>query len=141
MTTQVRTGKLRDIRGSWEWVYFANKGDTGKPVTADLIASMPAGSFIVLRPRIEYVGWVNMHVKNAGKGSITTKVRRGADKGTKKVSNVGFMGLAANRIRKKKLFKSFSVWAGFSSQFTASGDQYPHGSPYIAIRSKRVVKK
>jgi hypothetical protein len=141
MTTQVRTGKLRDIRGSWEWVYFANRNDTGKPVTADLIASMPAGSFIVLRPKIEYVGWVNMHVKNSGKGSITKTIRRGENKGTKKVSNVGFMALATNRITKKKLFKSFSLWAGFSTQFTASGDKYPYGSPYIAIRSKRVIKK
>ena len=112
-TTTARTGALRNVRANWEWVFAVRYDAPGIPVTDDLIGSMPAGSYLILRPRLDYAGIAN--------------VRPAAGQ---------YVQLAAKMMRGKRPFANFKITAGLSRKFKVSGEKSYLGTPFIRVGVK-----
>ena len=108
-TTTPRTGALRDVRSSWEWVFAIRYDAPGIPVTDDLIGSMPAGSYLILRPRLDYAGMANIRPKEQ------------------------YLTLAARMMRGKRPFANFKITAGVSRKFRVAGEKSYLGTPFIRL--------
>jgi len=112
-TTSERTGALRNVRGSWEWVFALRYDSPGIPVTNDLISSMPPGSYVVLRPKLNYAGVANIR-PNAGQ----------------------YLRLAERMMKGKRPFANFNVTAGVSRKFKVNGEKSILGTPFIRLSVK-----
>jgi hypothetical protein len=112
-TTTARTGALRNVRGEWEWVFAVRNDAPGIPVTNDLIGSMPPGSYLILRPRLDYAGIAN----------VTPKAGQ-------------YLALAARMMRGKRPFANFKITAGVSRKFKVGGEKSWLGTPFIRLGVK-----
>lgn len=111
-TTTAKTGALRSVRANWEWVFAIRYDAPGIPVTNEIIGSMPAGSYLILRPRLDYAGIANVRAKDQ------------------------YLSLAAKMMRGKRPFANFKVTAGVSRKFQVSGEKSYLGTPFIRLGVK-----
>jgi len=112
-TTTKRTGALRNVRANWEWVFALRYNSPGIPVTSELIESMPAGSYVILRPRLDYAGIANVRLKTQR-----------------------YLPLAAQMMKGKRPFANFKVTVGVSRKFKVSGEKSWLGTPFIRLGVK-----
>jgi len=112
-TTVKKTGALRDVRSNWEWVFAVRYDAPGIPVTSEIIESMPAGSYLIFRPRLDYAGIANIRPK-AG----------------------SYLALAGKMMRGKRPFANFKVTTGVSRKFKVTGEKSWLGTPFIRLGVK-----
>jgi hypothetical protein len=136
-TTNVDTGRLENIHANWNWIYFVGKGTPGTRINARSLKAFPFGAKLVLRPKLDYVGWANMAVARRGQ-SFTPS--RGKNKGITRTNNQGFMALAISKLKRSPLFKDYTIYISFSKKYRVAGDKYPHGTPSIVLSAKRKRK-
>ena len=134
--TRRRTGALADI-SNWQWYYSKlvwGKATPGRPVDPYSLGHLQLNERLYLAPtgKIDYAAFANMKVTRRGQDFTPT---RGQNKGVTRTRNVGFMGAAAEKMRKKKAIKtSFRVWVEFSQQFNRASGGYKHGTPCFVVR-------
>lgn len=119
-STKVRTGDLRNIRKSWEWVYVpgfnSDKRKAGVIVDPSELTSFNFTDRLILRPKLGYATIVNQRVRSGG--SLKQEGKRKPKIGRP----MGFLGYAATMLRRTQVYKDFSIYAAFSSKFLAPGE-------------------
>lgn len=149
MTTQARTGSLRDL-DSWEWTYVPGAGKgTAKVVNPFDIPMMGFSDRLILRPRVEYASSVNSNVRKGSRAisfRVKTTDKQSAKTKVRKLRNntqQGFFGAAANLMRRNSMISSnFSVYASFTSKHAIAGERWKAGksmplTAQIVLRPKR----
>lgn len=138
MTTR-RTGRLANIKQSWEWRHYG-QGNSYKVVNAvsDLGFFGP-GDALVLIPKkgvLDYAHLVNQAVK---KGSaIKVQRRKRGRPPRREFLQIGFMGMVARTMRRSALLRKgrFRFTAGFENEVVS----YKQGRPYFLIRTAQRVR-
>jgi len=137
-TTDSKTGKLANIKSSWEWI-FIRKGRPYNFVLDDNITFI-AGDKLILKPRdVPYATLVNMMVSKGGRslsirGRKTKKNLTGYRKST---SNMGFIGATTAIVRRMPMFRNFNVVTAFTQNYRIPGElARVQGSACIVIAPK-----
>jgi len=119
----------------WEWVYYERKGATGKPIRSGV--QMPAGAVMVFRPRsknaVELASWMN-HVYKQEMFNVERISKRQRERG-RIAGGLGFMAATSASLRRKSVFKAFTVRAGYSNARRGT-ETWKYGTPYISIVAK-----
>lgn len=134
----VDTGQLQKVRQSWEWLFVPGKGEAAERINPMSIKFMPIGAMLILRPKVEYAGYATVINRTAGgatyQGEYAARKGRAPRRGT---GVTGFMGDAAQRLRRSRHFKrAFSIYASYSKRNRTHGDDYRHGTPVIVVRPR-----
>jgi hypothetical protein len=134
--TTARTGRLRSVTSTWQWLY-GRKGRAAQPVTSG--APLPAfapGDWLVLVPKgVPHATMTNRNVARANKLAVAAKKGRRV---AKSQQNVGFLATATAALRRKALFKQFAVVAEFTKTHMVPGELMTRtqGTGYIKIRPR-----
>ena len=134
--TRRRTGNLANI-SNWEWYYAKlvwGKATPGRAVDPYSLGHLQLNERLYLVPKsnIDYAAYANLKVARRGQDFTPT---RGKNKGVTRIKNIGFMGYAVEKMRKKKAIKtSFRVWVEHSVKFNRAGGGYKYGTPTIVVR-------
>jgi hypothetical protein len=123
-TTDSKTGKLSNIKGSWEWLFIRN----GRPYNFVLNDSITfiAGDKLILKPRdVPYATLVNMMVSKGGR-SLSLRGRRTKRNNMtgyrKSTSNMGFIGATTAIVRRMPAFRNFNVVTAFTQNYRIPGE-------------------
>lgn len=143
-TTNKITGKLENI-DAWEWTYVPGKGrGSARVIDPYSIPTLAYSDRLIIRPKEPYASSVNMRVRS-GSRSISFKTSKKASESKKrKVSNKGFIGAAAQLLKRNyRITSSFSIYAGFTRKFAIPGELWTAGKKagpltgQIILRPKR----
>lgn len=135
LTTTARSGNLQSL-SNWDWYYAdisGGKRTRGRKVDPLSLGHLQLNERLYLVPnqRLSYIGFANMKVARRGQDFTPT---RGKNRGIKRIRRIGFMGYAAERMRKTRVIKTaFRVWVEFTQEF-GNGTDYPHGTPCFVFR-------
>jgi len=125
----------------WEWVYYERKGAAGKPIRSGV--QMPVGSVMVFRPKsrnaIELSSWMN-HVYKQEMFNVEKVSKRQRERG-RIAGGLGFVGATSASLKRKSVFKAFTIRAGYSMVRKGSGETWRYGTPYISIVAKARGRK
>ena len=107
------------------------KGDTGIRLNgAQDIKQVQKNSLLVLSPRpgmgLDLASWMNHAFV---RGSVNN--RKGTR--TREPRKLGFMAAVSQSLRRRAMFKEFTIRAGYSKKYMNIGESWPHGTPYISI--------
>lgn len=128
-----RSGRLRNP-ANWEWLYIPGGGKTrrGVQINPTEIASFTYDDRLVLRPKpdvLPYAWFANWRAVGGGRHVVTRRKRGRA------VSAVGFMGKAADDLRRRPELKQFSIYAAITRRFAPPGAARM-GQPFFMFRLK-----
>jgi hypothetical protein len=112
-STEVHSGRLADITGSWEWLYIP-KGGAPRAVAAGTdLPAFAMGDQLVLVPRqVPYATITNRNVARGGSLNNMNRAHRGNV--AKSRQNRGFLFWAAQSVRRRSAFKFFRVHVVFT---------------------------
>ncbi len=126
-STTAKTGRLKDIRGSWEWT-LVQGGRSRVIQSADEIQSFGYRDYLMLKPKLPYATIVSNVIADTG------KVKRRAKKQS---INMGILGYAAQKAKRTAALRDFTVYASRTRDFMVPGEKSTTGTGYITIRAKR----
>lgn len=133
--TRRHTGRLSTL-SNWEWRYADitdGKLSPGREVNPQSLGHLQLNERLYLMPKsnLDYIGYANMKVARRGVDFTPT---RGKNKGVTRTVKKGFMGYAADKMRRNRAIKPvFRVWVTYTKLFGNTTD-YPHGTPCFVFR-------
>lgn len=134
--TRARTGRASTM-ANWTWYYAditGGKLTPGRPVNPQSLGHLQLNERLYLVPNSEvgrYLGFANMRVSKRGMDFTPT---RGVNKGVTRTVRKGFMGYAADKMRRNRAIKSvFRVWVVHTNLFGENTD-YSYGVPCFVFR-------
>jgi hypothetical protein len=135
-STTTRSGTLRNIQTSWQWLLIPH-GGAARPVNASSpVLTFSTGDLLVLVPRqVPYSTITNRNVARSGRLSVAPRAGRPVNR---KLQNMGFLAAAARVVRRRVEFKQFVVAADFTRTHMVPGELMTRtqGTGYIKIRPR-----
>lgn len=127
-STVKRKGVLSDMN-NWEWLLITKSG--AKKIRPAEVGTLGVDDKLILRPAIAYAGLAN--------SAVAQQSARGNSKGkAKRNRGMGFMGATAQKAKRSRFFKLFTIYASFSKRF-ANRQEYmtERGAPVIVVRARK----
>lgn len=125
---------IRNIRSSWEWVLVPRNGpeQVVNPYSGQFAFNY--GDRLVLRPKMATATMANSTVTRKGHNYKPT---RGKNRGQGVTRNWGFMRETVNTLKRKALFKPYTIYVTHSRAFRTPGDPWTYGTARINIVARR----
>lgn len=140
-STRIRSGKLQDVGGAWQWRFVRKGGASSVVSSASGPPSFQRGDRLVLVPaHVPYATAVNRAVARSGRLNAhnAPKQRKNGKpaKQSKASQNLGFLATATRALRRNTVFKQFAVLVEFTKTHAVAGEVYAHGTGVITIRPR-----
>jgi len=132
--TTARTGKLSDTSGSWSWYLRKGSAKKGvlKPIDESSSPPLGPGEYLMLLPTsVPYATLVEKVLWKSSKVKMDIKTKKGTVS-----ARMGYMEVAARKIRRLGLFKDFNVANGVSKRYKVGPNMSP-GIVYLIVWAKR----
>lgn len=124
-STRSHTGRLADVSGSWSWRFVSARGEVKLVSASTELPPFTPGDALVLSPtHVPYATLTNRNVARSGAANkAVTRTKKGRTVSPpKKQQNRGFLFHAAETVRRRTVFKQFSVTVVFTKLHMVLGE-------------------